>query len=109
MDNEKFIKYQYLSDGIDINLKIGFNTIWLNYQQVIDVFQINEAKFTIYLLNIFSTKELFRNTAIRIINAVEHYNLDLLFAIGYRVNALRSTEFLLTADSILKAQLLQIV
>ncbi len=38
---------------------------------------------------------------------VEHYNLDAILSVGYRVNSRRGTEFRIWATSVLKDHLLQ--
>ncbi len=43
----------------------------------------------------------------RITRNIEHYNLDVMISVGYRVNLLRGTQFRIRANKILKDYLVK--
>ena len=79
-----------------------------------DVRTVNE-----HILNVFEAGELIRETTVRnfrivrqegqrqVKREIEHYNLDVIISIGYRVNSKKGTQFRIWASNILKQYLIQ--
>jgi len=103
------------SDG-ELELKISVNdeTIWLTQKQLMELFGVELNTINYHIKNIFKQKELEQNPTIRKIRIVqkegnrevkrdiEHYNLDMIISIGYRVNSITATKFRQWATSVLK-------
>lgn len=88
----------------DIKLSVDFEseTIWATQKQIAELFGVNLAAISKHITNIFDEGELERNTVISKMeiatddgkkNQVEHYNLDMVISVGYRVNSTKATEF----------------
>jgi hypothetical protein len=103
------------NDG-ELELKVSVNeeTIWLTQKQLSELFSVEIHTINYHIKNIYKQKELNKNSTIRIFRIVqkegnreiqrniEHYNLDMIISIGYRVNSITATEFRQWATSVLK-------
>jgi hypothetical protein len=103
------------NDG-ELELKISINkeTIWLTQKQLAELFDVTKQNISLHVNNIFKEKELDKNSTVKfflivqkegnreIQRNVEHYNLDMIISIGYRVNSITATKFRQWATSVLK-------
>lgn len=107
-------------DGItDIQVKLEDETVWLNQYQLEELFKTNRTSITKHISNIYQTGELEKEATCAKIAQVQkegnreirrqinHYNLDIIIAVGYRVNTKRGTEFRIWANKILKDHLIK--
>ncbi|WP_339878846.1 RhuM family protein [uncultured Algoriphagus sp.] len=77
------------------------NTIWLTNSQLVELFKSSKANISEHIKNIFESKELEKDLTVRDFRTVQmegkraverdrvHYNLDVITALGYRVNSKR--------------------
>ena len=119
MQAEQIVIYQMPSGETVIDVKIEDETIWLTQNQIVDLFQSSKANISEHIKNIFESKELDKDSTVRNFRTVrqegkrqvsrdlEHYNLDLIISVGYRVNSLRGTQFRIWANKILKDYLVK--
>jgi hypothetical protein len=103
------------NDG-ELELKVSVNeeTIWLTQKQLSELFGVTKQNISLHINNIFKDKELNTNSTVKfflivqkegnreIQRNIEHYNLDMIISIGYRVNSIAATKFRQWATSILK-------
>ncbi|MDD2888182.1 MAG: RhuM family protein [Aliarcobacter sp.] len=103
------------NDG-ELELKVSVNeeTIWLTQKQLSELFGVTKQNISLHINNIFKDKELNTNSTVKfflivqkegnreIQRNIEHYNLDMIISIGYRVNSITATKFRQWATSILK-------
>ena len=103
------------NDG-ELELKVSVNeeTIWLTQKQLSELFGVTKQNISLHINNIFKDKELNTNSTIKfflivqkegnreIQRNIEHYNLDMIISIGYRVNSITATKFRQWATSVLK-------
>lgn len=107
-------------DGItDIQVKLEDETVWLNQYQLEELFETNRTSITKHISNIYQTGELEKEATCakiaqvqkegnrEITRQINHYNLDIIIAVGYRVNSIRGTEFRIWATKILKDYLIK--
>ena len=104
----------YNTGELEVNVSIEEETLWLNQKQLGELFNVEIHTINYHIKNIFKQKELEKIPTIRKIRIVqqegnrkverevEHYNLDMIISIGYRVNSITSTKFRQWATSILK-------
>ena len=111
-NNSNIIVY---NDG-ELELKVSFEneTIWLTQKQIAELFNVENHTINYHIKNIYKQKELIENPTTRKIRIVQkegkrvierdidHYNLDMIISIGYRVNSVIATKFRQWATSILK-------
>ena len=103
----------------EIRVSISQETIWLNQYQLEELFTTNRTSIIRHIANIYKTGELdkeatcakiaqVRTEGTRTINRkINYYNLDLIIAVGYRVNSKRGTQFRIWANKILKEYLVK--
>ena len=121
MSNEtKLVIYKAPNGEIQLDVTVHGDTIWLTQRQIAELFGTKVPAISKHLKNIFESGELerdatiskmetvvnrgFRGTTIEI---VDHYNLDAILSVGYRVNSKNATAFRIWANKILKQYLLQ--
>jgi len=101
---------------IDVNLKE--ETVWLNRNQIAELFERDLKTITKHINNIFREGELdkkstsAKNALVQIEGSrtvtrdIEYYNLDMIISLGYRVKSKRGIKFRRWANKILKAYLI---
>lgn len=119
MENGTIVIYQTPDGLTSIDVTLDQDTVWLTQAQIIELFDSSKANISEHIKNIFSSSELDRSSTVRIFRTVrqegkrqvtrqlEHYNLDLIISIGYRINSKRGTQFRIWANSILKDYLIK--
>ena len=111
----EIVIYQTKDKGIQLEVRLEQETIWLNLNQIASLFQRDKSVISRHLHNIFRTKELERNSVVANFATtaadgksykVEYYNLDAIISVGYRVNSKRGTQFRIWATNVLKKHLI---
>ena len=100
------------SNGQDtIEVKVEDENIWLTQKLIATLFNVSVSTVNEHLKNIFKTNELQEDSVIRkfLITAndgknynTQHYNLDAIISLGYRINSNKATEFRQWATQVLK-------
>ena len=94
-----------------IEVKVEDETVWLTQKLIAKLFDVHVATINEHLKNIFKTHELEENSVIRnfLITAsdgknynTQHYNLEVIISLGYRINSNKATEFRRWATQVLK-------
>jgi hypothetical protein len=97
-----------------IEVRIEDETVWLTQKLMGVLFEVSVATVNEHLANIFKTGEVTKTATIRkfrivqtegtrqINREVEFYNLDIIIAVGFRVNSERATQFRQWAINILR-------
>lgn len=113
MDNNQIIIYQ-TEDGLTkIDVTLENETVWLNQDQMAELFQRDRTVITKHIGNIFREGELDEKSNVQFLHVansdkpVKYYNLDVIISVGYRVKSLRGTQFRIWANSILKEYLIK--
>lgn len=112
-DNNQIIIYQ-TEDGLTkIDVTLENETVWLNQDQMAELFQRDRTVITKHIGNIFREGELDEKSNVQFLHVansdkpVKYYNLDVIISVGYRVKSLRGTQFRIWANSILKEYLIK--
>jgi hypothetical protein len=117
MKNE-IILYQTdeLPKHIEVKVDSQNDTFWLSLNQIAFLFDRDKSVISRHLKNIFNQNELDRDSVVAFFAttatdgksySVEHFNLDAILSVGYRVNSKRGTQFRIWANRILKDYLLK--
>ena len=100
------------ADSIEVRYEDG--TLWLTQKMMANLFDVDVRTVNEHLINIYKTEELERDTTIRkfrivqtegtrqVSREIDHYNLDAVISVGYRVNSIRATQFRRWATQVLK-------
>jgi death-on-curing family protein len=110
----EIIIYKTKSGEMSLDVKFEKETIWLTQKQIATLFDVNIPAISKHIKNIYKEKELDIKSTVskmetvqvegsRSINrVVDMYNLDMIIAVGYRVNSKRATDFRIWATKTLK-------
>lgn len=112
-DNQ-IVFYQSSDGAIHVEVLYAEENIWLNQKAMAELFGVDITTVNEHLKNIYSQEELHKKLTIgdfpivqkegrRDVKRVKKfYNLEVIIAIGYRVNSARGVEFRSWATSVLK-------
>ena len=102
-------------DTICLEVRMDNETVWLTQAQMVTLFQSSKANISEHIKSIYNQKELERESTVRFFRTVqkegarsvsrtlEHYNLDMIISVGYRVNTKRGILFRKWATEVLKS------
>jgi hypothetical protein len=88
-----------------IQVRMQDQTVWLSQRLIAELFQVSVKTANEHLVNIYDEKEVSPEATIRkfrivqtegkrqVDRLVDHYNLDAILAVGYRVRSDRGTQF----------------
>lgn len=111
MNTGEILIYQNSEGSIKIDVRLEAETVWLSQAQLCDLFQKSKATISEHIKNIFEEGELNENAVIRNFRTtasdgksyyVNHYNLDVIISVGYRVKSQQGTQFRIWATQRLK-------
>ena len=104
-------------DGqIRLDVRLERDTVWLSQNQMAELFGRERSVITKHINNVFKEGELDRDSVCaNFAHTAEDgktyqttfYNLDVIIALGYRVNAKRGTQFRIWATRTLKEHLIK--
>lgn len=119
-DNPNPILIYNTQDGkTKIEVKMKDETVWLTQKQMAELFDKDVKTVNEHIKNIFSERELAENSTIRkfrivqkegqrqVARDIEHYNLDMIISVGYRVNSMRGTQFRIWATQKLREYIIK--
>ena len=113
MQNE-IILFETADKEIKLTVSVKNNTVWLNRNQLAKLFGRDVKTIGKHINN--ALKEELDNSVVANFSTtasdgkvyqVEHYNLDMIISIGYRVKSNRGVEFRKWANNVLKQYILQ--
>jgi len=119
MNNSDIQIFRTKDGKTEIQVKLENETVWLNQYQLESLFETNRTSINKHILNIYKSNELdVDSTCAKIAQVqkegdreikrnIKFYNLDVIIAVGYRVNSIRGTEFRMWANKILKEYLIK--
>jgi prophage maintenance system killer protein len=115
--NENQIDIYQTSDGqTEIQVRLEADTVWLNRQQLVELFGRDIKTIGKHIGNVFKEGELSKEAVVANFATtatdgktyqVEHYNLDVIISVGYRVKSRQGTQFRIWATQRLKEYLVQ--
>ncbi|EET78695.1 putative virulence protein, RhuM family [Campylobacter showae] len=115
---QNFIIYSTGDNKVNIQILADKEneTIWLNQKQIADIFEVDRTNITKHIKNILKDGEL---KEISVSAKISHtaddgkkylttfYNLDMIIAVGYRINSVKATQFRQWATSTLKEYIIK--
>ena len=104
-------------ETIRLEVRMGEETVWLTQQQMAELFQRDQSVIARHIRNIYKEEELdeegtyakfayMGHDGLQMYE-VNHYNLDVIISVGYRVKSKRGTKFRQWANQVLKDYLLK--
>ena len=106
----------YHIDGQNENAQVLIkdSTIWASQKTIAKLFGVDKSSVSRHIANIYAEGELSQNSTIakiatvqnegtrQVSREIEHYNLDMIISVGYRVNSKKATHFRIWATKVLK-------
>ena len=127
MDNEKNEPVRLIEDaetgdrflvygtdkGLRLDIRYQGESLWMTQAQISDLFGVERSVITKHIANVYSEGELdaegtsakiaqVRQEGLRqVVRQIDHYNLDVVISVGYRVSSRQATVFRRWATTIL--------
>ena len=95
--NNQIIIYQTEDGQTQVDVRLENETVWLTQAQMVEIYQSSKSNISEHLTNIFADKELEQDAVVRKSRTtaadgknyqVLNYNLDVIIALGYRVQSI---------------------
>jgi prophage maintenance system killer protein len=111
--------FQAKDNQVEVSVQLDNETVWLNRNQLATLFDRDIKTIGKHINNVFKEDELSKEATVakyatvqkegdrEVTRDVEHYNLDVIISVGYRVKSQRGTQFRIWANSILKDYLIK--
>jgi hypothetical protein len=109
----EIIIYQNLDNQVQIEVAFEKETVWLNQDQLVLLFQRDQSVISRHIRNVFKEGELDEKSNMQkmhIANSdkpIKLYNLDVIISVGYRVKSKQGTQFRQWATQRLKDYLVK--
>ena len=119
IDNKGEIIIYKGDNAPEIQVNLVDETVWLTQAQMAELFDRDRDTISEHIQTVYKMAELSQNRTTRkfrvvqiegkreIEREVEHYNLDMIISVGYRVNSIRGTQFRIWATQRLRDYLLK--
>ena len=113
MKNNMII-YTSKDGNVKVDVNIQNEDIWMSQDVMANLYGTTKNNISMHMKNIFEEGELDKSSTVKKILTVqkegtrdvkrniEHYNLDAIIAVGYRINSKKATEFRIWATKVLK-------
>jgi len=99
---KEFLVFTSTEGDVRVDVRIAKETLWLTQKLIAHLFDCSSDNVSLHLKNIFTSRELDQNSVTEEFSVTafdgkkydaNHYNLDAIIAVGYRVNSHRATQF----------------
>jgi hypothetical protein len=109
-ENSEILIYQTDDGQTKVEVVFDNETVWLTQDKIAELYQKAKSTINEHLQNIFDERELnesevmtkFGNSEFSRQRPTQHYNLDAILAVGYRVKSHRGVQFRKWATAVLK-------
>jgi hypothetical protein len=127
----ELVLYQTEDGSTRVEVRLENETVWLTQAQMAELFQTTIPNVSMHIRNVYAEGELERGATHKesltvqpaatvkeflivrqegtrqVSRSVEHYNLDVIISVGYRVKSLRGTQFRIWATQRLREYIVQ--
>lgn len=113
-EQEQIVIYRSNDTNASIEVKVQDETVWLNRNQLAELFGRDIKTIGKHINTIFKEGELDKAATVakyatvqtegsrEVTREIEHYSLDVIISVGYRVKSVSGTQFRIWANTILK-------
>jgi hypothetical protein len=111
--NNQIEIYKTPDGNTEIEVQFDKDTVWLNQNQIAELFLRDRTVITKHIYNVFNEGELDKKSNMHFLHIansgkpVAFYNLDVIIAVGYRIKSKRGTQFRRWATTRLRDYLIQ--
>lgn len=115
----EFVLFTSADGRTRVECRFESDTLWLSQAVMAELYDKDVRTINEHLINIYNEGELVQNATIRkfrivrlegirqVSREIDHYNLDAILAVGYRVRSQRGTQFRQWATGVLKEYLIK--
>jgi hypothetical protein len=115
----EFVLFQSVDGQLRVECRFESDTLWLSQSAIAELYDKNVRTINEHLVNIYNEGELAQNATIRkfrivrqegqrqVSREIDHYNLEAILAVGYRVRSTRGTQFRQWATQTLQEYLIK--
>jgi prophage maintenance system killer protein len=115
----EILLYKTPEGDTQVDVKLEEETVWLTPNQMSKLFDKARPTILEHIKNAYLEGELQKNSTCRkfrqvqkegertVIRGIEHFNLDVIISVGYRVKSKRGTQFRIWANKVLKEYLIK--
>lgn len=112
--NQEIIIYKAKDGQTQIDVRFEKETVWLTQQTMAELFKVTVPNISMHIRNIYNEGELIKKPTVKKFLTVqkegerdvtrerEHYNLDMILSVGYRVKSKVATGFRQWATKVLR-------
>jgi len=114
--SSSILLYQSIDGKIKLDVELQQETVWLNQNQMAQLFDKSKSTISEHITNIFKEGELIEGSVVREFRTTAldgknyetlNYNLDVIISVGYRVKSKQGTQFRIWATSRLKEYIIK--
>ena len=118
MNRNEIVLFESSDNEVELSVKVENDTVWLTKDQMALLFGRDRSVITRHISNAYKEGEVEREATCakfarvqnegerQVERRIEHYNLDVIISVGYRVKSKRGVEFRRWATGVLKRYLL---
>jgi prophage maintenance system killer protein len=118
-DHKEIVIFSSEDGEISVQVDIRGDSVWLNLNQISELFERDKSAVSKHLKDIFKSGELEKNATVaknatvqqegsrKVTRTIEYYNLDAILSVGYRINSKRGTQFRKWATRVLNQHLIK--
>ena len=109
--NDQLVLFESSDGEVALEVASDRETVWLNQQQMSELFDTTKQNISLHINNCFKEGELERNSVVKDFLTTakdgktyktKHYDLDVIISVGYRVKSKRGVEFRKWATEVLR-------
>jgi Virulence protein len=105
MSNDNLVIFTTADEKFSVDVLFDDKTVWLTLDQMAQMFERDKSTISRHIKNVFDEGELEPAATVakyatvqtegnrQVEREIEHYNLDVIISVGYRVKSLRGTQF----------------
>ena len=113
-DQTQIIQFSSTDGSLELGVSLQQESVWLSLNQMADLFERDKSVISRHIKKIFVEEDYERDQTVaffatvqkegtkQVERIVEHFNLDVILSVGYRVNSKRGIEFRRWSNRILK-------
>lgn len=113
---QRFYIYKDANGNVNVNALMRDETLWLTQKSLAELFDVDRSVISKHISNIFKDGELLENAVCAFFAHTADdgkqyntafYNLDMIIAVGYRVNSSKATAFRIWATNVIKEYIIK--
>lgn len=115
-ENKQMFIYKDVNGEINVRAFMKDETLWLTQKSIAELFGVDRSVISKHISNIYKEGELVENSVCAFFAHTAEdgkqyrtafYNLDMIIAVGYRVNSAKATAFRIWATNVLKEYIIK--